>query len=45
MFLFIDKSIKEIGFVLGFEDQSHFSKFFKNYTCRSIMEFKEIVIP
>lgn len=40
MVLFTDKSSKEIGYDLGFEDPSHFSKFFKNNTRQSIMEFK-----
>ena len=41
--LFTDKSIKEIGFELGFEAPAHFSKFFKNYTGMSFVEFKESV--
>lgn len=40
MVLFTDKSSKEIGYNLGFDDPSHFSKFFKNNTRQSIMEFK-----
>jgi AraC-like DNA-binding protein len=40
MVLFTDKSSKEIGYDLGFDDPSHFSKFFKNNTRQSIMEFK-----
>jgi AraC family transcriptional regulator, transcriptional activator of pobA len=43
MSVFTGKSIKEIGYDLGFEDPSHFSKFFKNYTGNSIAEFKETV--
>jgi AraC-like DNA-binding protein len=44
MSVFTDKSIKEIGFELGFEDPSHFSKFFKTCTGKSFMEFKEIAV-
>jgi AraC family transcriptional activator of pobA len=44
MLIFTKKSGKEIGFDLGFEDPSHFSKFFKNYTNLSFAEFKESVI-
>jgi AraC family transcriptional regulator, transcriptional activator of pobA len=44
MSVFTDKSIKEIGFDLGFEDPSHFSKFFKSFTGQTIMEFKDITI-
>lgn len=36
-----DKSAKEIGYTLGFDDPSHFSKFFKNHTRQSLQEFKE----
>jgi AraC family transcriptional regulator, transcriptional activator of pobA len=39
--LFTDKSIKEIGYDLGFDDPSHFSKFFKSFTGNSILEFRE----
>lgn len=39
--IFTSKSNKEIGFELGFEDPSHFSKFFKTYTGNSIGEFRE----
>ena len=40
--IFTSKSNKEIGFELGFEDPSHFSKFFKTFTGNSIGEFREI---
>jgi AraC family transcriptional activator of pobA len=40
--IFTDKSNKEIGFELGFEDPSHFSKFFKSFTGTSIGEFREV---
>lgn len=42
--VFTEKSAKEIGFELGFEDPSHFSKFFKNNTGQSIQAFKENLI-
>ncbi|HEY3370304.1 MAG TPA: helix-turn-helix transcriptional regulator [Prolixibacteraceae bacterium] len=41
--VFTGKSGKEIGFDLGFEDPSHFSKFFKSNTRQSLMDFKESV--
>jgi AraC family transcriptional regulator, transcriptional activator of pobA len=41
MAIFTEKSAKEIGFDLGFEDPSHFSKFFKSNTGQSIQAFKE----
>ena len=40
MAVFTAKSNKEIGFELGFEDPSHFSKFFKSNTHQSLMDFK-----
>lgn len=42
-YLFADTSVKEIGYTLGFEDPSHFSKFFKSYTGLSLQEFRETV--
>jgi AraC family transcriptional activator of pobA len=39
--LFTTKSIKEIGYDLGFEDPSHFSKFFKTSAGISLQEFRE----
>ena len=39
--VFTEKSGKEIGFDLGFDDPSHFSKFFKSNTGQSLQEFKE----
>jgi len=39
--LFTPKSSKEIGFELGFDDPSHFSKFFKNFTGQSLVRFRE----
>jgi AraC family transcriptional activator of pobA len=41
MALFTEKSAKEIGFDLGFEDPSHFSKFFKSNTGQSLQNFRE----
>jgi YesN/AraC family two-component response regulator len=41
--VFTGKSNKEIGFSLGFEDPSHFSKFFKNNTGQSLQEFRESI--
>ena len=39
--LFTEKSNKETGYDLGFEDPSHFSKFFKNHTGISLQEFRK----
>jgi len=44
MAIFTDKSGKEIGFDLGFEDPSHFSKFFKTQAGQSLQDFKENVL-
>lgn len=44
MTIFTGKSSKEIGYELGFDDPSHFSKFFRNTTGQSILEFREAVI-
>jgi AraC family transcriptional regulator, transcriptional activator of pobA len=41
MVIFTAKSGKEIGFELGFEDPSHFSKFFKTHAGQSLQYFKE----
>lgn len=41
MLVYTDKSAKEIGFDLGFDDPSHFSKFFKSNTTQSLQDFKE----
>lgn len=38
-----DKSMKEISYALGFDDISHFSKFFKNNTGVSFSSFKKLV--
>lgn len=39
--LFTTKSLKEIGFDLGFEDPAHFSKFYKSHTGESLVEFRK----
>jgi AraC family transcriptional activator of pobA len=41
MVIFTEMSAKEIGFELGFDDPSHFSKFFKINTGQSLQEFKD----
>lgn len=40
MVLNSDKNIKEIATLLGFEDTSNFSKFFKRMTNQSIADYK-----
>jgi AraC family transcriptional regulator, transcriptional activator of pobA len=40
MVIFTEQSSKEIGFALGFEDPSHFSKFFKTNTGSTLQEFR-----
>jgi AraC family transcriptional activator of pobA len=44
MIAFTKRSGKEIGFELGFEDSSHFSKFFKTNTGHPFHEFKDTII-
>lgn len=41
MAVFTEKSAKEIGFDLGFDDPSHFSKFFKTNAGQSLQTFRE----
>jgi AraC-like DNA-binding protein len=41
MVIFTQQSGKEFGLELGFEDPSHFSRFFKSHTRQSLVEFKE----
>lgn len=41
LFLYTDKSAKEIAYELGFEDAAHFSRFFKNVTGQNISEYKK----
>jgi AraC family transcriptional regulator, transcriptional activator of pobA len=43
MFLFTDRTTKEIAYELGFDDPAHFSKFFKKQTGFTPSEFKEKV--
>ncbi len=44
MVVFTEKSSKEIGYDLGFEDPSHFSKFFKIQSGQSLQDFKKSII-
>lgn len=39
-----DKSIKEIAYVIGFEDIQTFSRFFKNYEGKSPSEYKKDIL-
>jgi AraC family transcriptional regulator, transcriptional activator of pobA len=41
LFYYTDKSAKEVGYELGFEDPGHFSRFFKNDTGLSPSQFKK----
>ncbi len=41
LFYYTDKSVKEIADELGFEDVSHFSKFFKKYTSQTPSALKK----
>jgi AraC family transcriptional activator of pobA len=41
MIVFTNKSSKEIGYEMGFEDPSHFSKFFKSQSGQTLQEFKK----
>jgi AraC family transcriptional regulator, transcriptional activator of pobA len=43
MIVFTPKSAKEIGFNLGFDDPSHFSKFFKTNAGQSLQDFRESI--
>ena len=40
--VFTGKSSKEIAFELGFDDPSHFSKFFRSGAGQSLLEFKHL---
>lgn len=40
MLLYTDKTAKEIGFELGYNDPAQFSKLFKNHTGKTTTEFK-----
>lgn len=41
MIVFTDKSSKEIGYDLGFDDPSHFSKFVKSKLGQSLQDFRD----
>ena len=41
LFLYTDKSAKEIAFEIGFDDATHFSRFFKKTVGKSTSEFKK----
>lgn len=41
LFFYTDKTSKEIAFELGFEDASHFSRFFKKHTQLSPSDFRK----
>lgn len=41
LFFYTDKTSKEISFELGFEDASHFSRFFKKHTQLSPSDFRK----
>ena len=40
LLLYSSKSAKEIADILGFEDQASFSRFFKNMTGQSAVQFR-----
>ncbi|MCX6271696.1 MAG: helix-turn-helix transcriptional regulator [Bacteroidetes bacterium] len=44
MLVFTENNGKMIGFDLGFEDPSHFSKFFRTNTGQSLQEFRDSII-
>ncbi len=43
MLLFTSRSVKETGFELGFDDPARFSRFFKDCTGRSVLDFTRSV--
>ena len=45
LFLYTNKTAKEIAFELGFEDPGHFGKFFKRVTGQSVTEIKKRNTP
>jgi AraC-like DNA-binding protein len=45
LFLYTDKTAKEIAFELGFEDAGHFGKFFKRLTGQSVTDIKKRNTP
>ena len=44
LFLYTDKTAKEISYELGFEDAAHFSRFFRKMEGKSPTEFKKATI-
>lgn len=44
LFLYTDKSAKEIAYDVGFEDAAHFSRFFKKVVGKSPSDFKKTAI-
>ena len=42
LFIYTDKTVKEVAYFLGFEDAGHFSKFFKKHTGQSFSSFKKV---
>ncbi|MCX6231090.1 MAG: helix-turn-helix transcriptional regulator [Bacteroidetes bacterium] len=44
MVVFTDKSSKEIGYDLGFDDPSHFSKFIKSQSGQTLQDFKRSLV-
>ncbi len=42
LFLYTDRSAKEIAYELGFEDAGHFNKFFKRLTGLSVSEIRKV---
>jgi len=45
LFLYTNKTAKEIAYELGFEDAGHFGKFFKRLTGQSVTEVKKRNLP
>ncbi len=43
LFYYTDKTSKEIAYELGFDDPSHFSRFFKNQTKQTPSDFKKSI--
>ncbi len=41
LFIFTDKTAKEVAYDLGFDDAAHFSRFFKNSTGQSPSDFRK----
>lgn len=45
LFLYTDKTAKEIAYELGFENAGHFGKFFKRLTGQSVTEIRKLNSP